>query len=204
MGKNEIRATDDIEERAKSLKFVDHGDGGPTIVISNQVRNKWFGVCNEAGAAVFGEEHTHYDDACDLAEVTEFEGQDAFVLEEEGSTAFVEKPDGFMLIRWVGADSNAGVLAVAEACSYAPVLRDDAPMLFTSVGGMYTLMHATDDGRALSDATYTFDEFEIPAGRYLVQQIDADGRCEWNGTVIYADGNEDVMVQAYRFVRQQE
>jgi hypothetical protein len=198
---NEIRVAADVEDRAKSLKFIGHGDGGPTIMISNAARSRWFGVYNDAGKPVYGEEHTHYDVACDSDEVLQFEGQDAFVLQEEGATAFVKTEDGFLLIRWVGADSEAAILGVSEACSYAPRLRDDAPLHFISAGGMYTLMHATEDGRRLDKAMWEYDEFEIPAGRYGVQQLDVDGGHEWNGTVVFDSRSEDAMVGAYRFVR---
>ena len=198
----ELRVSGDVEERAGSLEFVGHGDGGPTILLSNESRPKWFGVCNEAGEPVYGKQPTHYDLACDSSEVLAFEGRDAFCLQEEGSTAFVPTADGFLLIRWVAADTPAAVLAVAEACSYAPMLRDDAPLFFTSGGGSYTLMHATEDGRKLDDAMWEYAEFEIPAGRYAVQEIDADGEPEWSGDVIFPDGQEGAMVQAYRFMRQ--
>ena len=198
-----VRVEDEIVQKAKSLVFVDHGDGGPTIILSRDGRSKWFGVCNEAGKAVYGEEDTHYDLACDEEGVFSFEGEDAFVLQEEGPTAFVGDTDGFRLIRWVGADSPAAVLAVAEACSYVPCVEDGAAVYFTSPGGQFTLMHATDDGRTLAtSALWTYHEFEIPAGRYAVHRLDVEGSSEWSGMVEFPDGSEEAMVRAFRFVRE--
>ena len=202
MSHKEIQVSDDVIQRAQKLKFISHGDGGPTLLLSNANRQKWFGVCNEAGEPVYGEEATHYDLACDSADVMPFEGEDAFCLQEEGATAFVATPDGFLLCRWVGADSSAAVLAAAEACAYVPQVRDGAPMRFTSVGGGYTLMHATEDGRKLDQAQWEHDELAIPAGSYTVLRLDSDGRAEWRGTLVFPDGRrEEAMVQASRFVR---
>lgn len=161
------------------------------MILSHTILEKWQGVDS-------GEEPTHYDLACDSEETFTFEDTDAFSLQEEGSTAVVPYEDGILFPRWVGADSGAAVLAVALQASYEPILRDEEPLHFESKGGLYTLQHAADAGK---ETKYTFT-FELPAGRYVVEQLDVDGRCEWRGQALLPDGNrERTMVQAYRFRR---
>lgn len=181
-------------ELAKGLKFIGHGDGGPTIILPNAVRDRWKGVTggDEGG------EGDHYQLACSSEETFEFAGLHAFCLQEVGATAVLPVAEGLLLPRWVGADSEAGVLAVALQVAYKPVLRNGEPLLFESQGGRFTLMHSVDSG-----APETWDwestEFEIPAGTYAVEQMDVDGRLEWQGSVVFPDGEtEDSMIQAYR------
>lgn len=181
-------------ELAKSVKFIGHGDGGPTIILPNAVRDRWKGV---AGGDEGGE-GTHYDLACRSEETLEFEGLHAFCLQEVGATGVLPVKEGVLLPRWVGADSKAGVLAAALQVEYQPVLKNGQPLLFESQGGRFTLMHSVDGG-----APETWDwestEFEIPAGKYAVEQMDVDGGIEWRGLVMFPDGKtEDSMIQAYR------
>jgi hypothetical protein len=194
----ELAASAEVIELAKTLVFVDHGDGGPTIILPNAVRGRWGGI-----QKIAGEEETHYDFACGNEETFEFDGHDAFCLQEVGSTAVLAVPEGLLLPRWVGADSKAGVLAVALQVPYKPVLDDDDdPVFFESKGGRFTLMHATEWTGAPEQFQQTSLEFEIPAGKYAVEQMDVDGRAEWKGKVNFPDGqSERSMVQAYRFRR---
>ncbi len=187
-----VTLTDAVVEQATALTFVGHGDGGPTVILSNSVRDAWLGVGD-------GGEQDHYRLACESMETFEFMGTQAFCLQEEGSTAVVTLEDGLLLPRWVAADSPAGVLGVALAASYQPVLRDGEPVYFESAGGRFTLQHAVDRGAHREEDAF---EFELPAGRYRVEQIDAKGWLEWQGRVLHPSGDEEeVMVQAYRFRR---
>ena len=190
----ELACTAEVSELAKSVKFVGHGDGGPTVILPNAVLDRWQGVMGgDAGA-----EGTHYDLACRSEETFQFAGLDAFCLQEVGATAGLPIKEGILLPRWVGADSKAGVLAAALQVKYQPVLRNGQPLLFESQGGRFTLKHAVDSG-ARETWDWESTEFEIPAGKYAVEQMDVDGGIEWTGLVVFPDGTtEDSMVQAYR------
>gem|GEM_PF-2049922 len=188
----QLSVTEQVLAQAKMLKFVGHGDGGPTVILPNAVRASWTGIEER-------DDGSHYELACDSEETFEFEGLDAFCLQEVGSTAVLTVPEGLLLPRWVGADSEAAVLAVALQVSYEPFLRDDAPLLFESKGGRFTLMHAVERGDS-PGTNSEFFEFDLPAGKYAVEQMAIGDGVEWTGEVTFPDGStEDSMVQAYRF-----
>lgn len=188
--------TAEVVNRAKSLKFHGHGDGGPVIILSGSVIEQWRGIEEPDD----DDEGSHYDLACDSEETFTFADIDGFCLQEVGATAIVPLADGVLLPRWIGADSAAAVLGVALASDYRQLVRKEEPVWFQSQGGKYAMMHATDNGEPIAEGdTYTFT---LPAGRYAVEVMNVDDSVEWNGTVRHLDGTEEgAMVQAYRLRR---
>lgn len=190
-----VTASPDVIARASQLTFVSHGDGGPTLILPNVVLAKYWGTLDASGN--FPEDFmssTHYGQACNAGLIMPFEGQQVLVLQEEGSTAWVPEADGGLLLRWVGADSAAALLAAVQDQEFEPVAEWTVP-----AGGL-TFMHAVEDGRAPADKRqWESVAIDLPAGEYAIEAL-ADG--EWSGGVAFPDGHvEDTMVQCYRVAR---
>lgn len=190
-----VTATPELIARAATLSFIGHGDGGPTVIVPNAVLAKYWGVFDEHGGDP-GLENTHYNSVCDAELVMPFEGHELLVLQEEGSTAWVPEGDGGLLLRWVGADSAAALLAAVEGQAFAPA----CPGPWTVPDGGLTFMHAVEDGRRpAAQRMWDSSEIALAPGRYAVEQL-ACG--EWQGSVAFPDGHvEDVMMMCYRLRR---
>lgn len=194
-----VTATPEVITRGAALSFIGHGDGGPTVIVPNAVLAKYWGVFDEHGGDP-GLENTHYNTVCDAELLMPFEGHELLVLQEEGSTAWVPDGDGGLLLRWVGADSGAALLAAVQGQSFTPAGRNGTDAVWTIPDGGLTFMHAVEDGRRpIAQRMWDSTAIELPPGRYAVEQL-ACG--EWRGTVAFPDGHvEEVMMMCYRLRR---
>ncbi len=194
-----VTATPEVITRAATLTFVSHGDGGPTVIVPNVVLAKYWGVFDEQGGDP-GLENTHYNVVCDHELVMPFEGYELLALQEEGSTAWIPEGDGGLLLRWVGADSGAALLAAVQGQAFQGAGPDGTEMVWTVPGGGLTFMHAVEDGRRpVAQRMWESTAIDLPAGRYAVEQL-ACG--EWRGEVAFPDGHvEEAMMMCYRLRR---
>lgn len=182
----------DVAAAAKKLRFVE-SEGGPLVFLPARAAKAWWGVCDEAGDAVYGKKPTHYDRACDAKGATpvlDVGGARALVLRGPDSTALHPTADGALLVRWIGADHAAAVLAPA----LGPGVFAKTTQTLVSAGEPWLLFDSALDGRALPKravATIT-----LPEGTYAVEAMD-----EWSGAVSLAGKASEVMTTAIRLVR---
>lgn len=164
-----IRCSPELEAAAEALPFAESA-GGPVIVIGCSAAKGWWGVFDADGNAVdegadIGGRLRDYDRACesDLG-VIECGGRSVIVMPEPEPTAFYPTDDGGLLVRWVGADSAAGL--VAAALSIADDEWQDVGAVFVSDGEGCMIMDAAADGRADDNDVAVF---QLPAGSYAVK-----------------------------------
>ncbi len=178
---------------APNTVFAD-SEGGPLIVMSRSAAPRWGGVFDDAGANVYGSERCDYDRACEVAfAVIDVGDARALTLETPDNSAFVRRPEGALIARWVGADDATTLLTAALA------LPDQA---FTESvgelphdGGPLVMFDSASRGAALDPARTA--EVDLPAGVYAV-----DLCVEWAGDVIGDDGApHQTMLQALRLRR---
>ncbi len=184
-------ATDDVVRAAAALEFVGTA-GGPVLVLPLAHMAAWFGVNDADGQYAFEVKPTDYDRACDVHDsigAVPVGPSQAWVLPSPDPVAFHPLEDGGLLLRWVGADNSASVLAGALL---APgELWADTGEVLTSEGG-FVIMDAANDGRGSKAHT----PFALPSGRYAVWAMR-----EYDGEVRVGDRLHGTMVTAIRLRR---
>jgi hypothetical protein len=190
-----LAITPELAKAAKRLVFVST-TGGPLLLVPERVVKAWKGVCNEAGDAVFGDEPTDYDRACEAGGAVgavDVGGAGALVLGSPDSTALHPIDGGLLLPRWVGADHGAALLAAA----LGPGKFKPTKLRVTSRGEPWVLMDSSLDGRKLRKArAQEWQRVTLPKGSYTVEVMK-----EWNGEVVLAGKSSEVMAGAVRLTR---
>jgi hypothetical protein len=182
-----------VAAAAKKLRFIT-SEGGPLLFLPERAAKQWWGVCNEEGESVFDKEPTHYDRACAVrgdAGTLKVDGATAVVLGTPDQTALHPLEDGVLLVRWVGADHAAGLLAAAVGPGVYKPLK---PTL-TSNGEPWLLFDSAQDGRSLGKKD--FARITIPKGTYRVELM-----TEWDGDVSLGGKTSGVMATAVRLRRE--
>jgi hypothetical protein len=182
----------DVAKAAKALKFVET-EGGPFVFMPARVAKQWWGVCNEAGDPVYGEEPTHYDRACDAkgsVPLLKVGDAKALVLRSPDPAALHALENGVLIVRWIGADHAAAVLAPAVGPGKFKATRQKVE----SRGEPWLLFDATRDGRDVPAKLVA--KVGVPKGTYAIEEMD-----EWSGTISLAGKTSDAMTSAIRLVR---
>ncbi len=180
--------------RLASLVTFAESEGGPLIIMSEAAAPSWNGVCDEDGTAIYGSAPCDYDRACgDPFDVIEVGAAKALTLDTPDNGTFVPRPDGALIVRWVGADDAATLLSAALAvpdCQFTETTSD-----LPHDGGKLLMFDSAARGSAL-DPEHTAS-IELPAGVY------AGRLCvEWQGNVEGDDGQpHEVMVQVLELRR---
>ena len=180
--------------------------GGPLVVVPRAHLASWWGCFNAAGDHAYGTEPTDYDRACvdgplpfviPLRHAGDHERHHwAMVLESPDPTCFWPGPNGTVLIvRWVGADTAAGLLSVALAVEEGEWDRTDV-VLDIPEGGL-AVFDSAMDGRSPDEMENGIEYCELPPGRYGVDRI-LEIETEVEGG---AEGDEEVMIQLLRLRR---
>lgn len=165
-----------------SLCWVE-STGGPLVVVPLSAQADWAGSSQSWGRTGVRED---YDRACDvegLAGVLAVGtgGARALVLgDEPASSCFV--PDLRAFVRWLGADSEAELLAMAEA-----VIADPATV-WEDCG-----VWETDGAAVLMDAVIAGNELDVgyPGGGALPEQAPVPVEAgRWRVSAAYVDGDD--------------
>jgi hypothetical protein len=173
---------------ADTTTFAD-SEGGPLIVMSESNAAHWRGVFDAAGTRIFGQSPCDYDRAC----ATSFGLIDvglgkALTLETPDNGAFIARPEGALIVRWIGADDAATLISAALALT-EDAFTDPVGDLDHEGGRLMMFDSALDGARLPDDRTAAI---ELPPGRYAVRLC-----VEWQGDVLGSDGApHEVMVQA--------
>ena len=166
---------------AKKLKFVE-SEGGPLIFMPERVLKEWRGI-----------ETKDYDRACGVRGAVgplSVGSATAIVLTTPDSTAACQHDKDLLLLRWVGADHAAALLAAATG----PGKYKKTKTTIESKGETWVLFDSGDDGQKLKKSSGS--RIELPKGRYRVDEMD-----EWNGDVVLAGEKSEVMATAVRLTR---
>ncbi len=183
-----IIASADMEQIANDLEFAESG-GGPLIALPKAAVPWWWGVFDEGGEMTEG--GNQYELACNAGngELVPVGDHRAIVLAAPDITAFYPLgDDGGLLLRWVGADTAAGLAAAMVAVPDESWV--DTGSVFNAPGGECQIMDSGDDGRNPMEPVSTF---MLPAGRYAILATE-ERQCE----VETSDGVEEVMANALR------
>ncbi|GLW75360.1 hypothetical protein Kpho02_76570 [Kitasatospora phosalacinea] len=167
--------------------------GGPLIVVPVSALLCW-GGCTEDGMIISdGDQPDDYDRACEvegLAEVISVRGRSdvsALVLGDEPATTCY-LPEQRAFVRWLAADSDAELLAAAEAALNDPVTpweecglweTDGSAVLMDSVEAGKDLGTPYPDGRGEPDQA----PVHLPAGRWRVRAFHRTGDFPWVSVV---------------------
>lgn len=180
---------------AEALEFAE-SEGGPFLVVSESAVASWHGINDPTGAVIFGTQPCDYDRACaaDAFSMIDVGTTRALTLESPDNSAFVARPDGALIVRWVGADDAQTLLTAAFAAPAEDFKELDAELPHD--GGRLRMFDATTSGTMLAERGRDVS-IELPAGRYAVSLL-----VEWSGPVLGADGApHDTMVQVLRLRR---
>lgn len=184
-----------VARAAAKLSFVET-TGGPLLFLPARLARHWWGVCNESGDAVFGDEPTDYDRACDTrgsVACVKVKGETALVLGSSEPGAIHLMKTGALLLRWSGADHAAALLAPA----LGPGTFARTKLTLRSRGEPWVLMDSSLDGRTLATAgKREWTRARLPAGRYRVELMEA-----WHGEVLLDGERSDVTAAAVRLSR---
>ncbi|MCX4546448.1 Imm21 family immunity protein [Streptomyces sp. NBC_01565] len=168
--------------------------GGPLIVVPESALPSW-GGCTEDGMIISGGDHPDdYDRACEvegLAEVISLRGHDtvfALVLGDEPATTCY-LPEQRTFVRWLAADSDAELLAAAEALLTDPATPWEECGIWETDGAA-VLMDSAEAGRHIG-VPYPDGRGEpanapvlLPAGRWRVRAFHQwAGESAWVGVV---------------------
>ncbi|ARF83053.1 hypothetical protein B6264_24880 [Kitasatospora aureofaciens] len=167
--------------------------GGPLIVVPVSALQYW-GGCTEDGM-IIGEsdQPDDYDRACGvegLAEVIGLRGRSdvsALVLgDEPATTCYLPEQGAF--VRWLAADSDAELLAAAEAALNDPATPWEECGLWET-DGPAVLMDSAEAGKNLGvpypDGRGEPDQapVHLPAGRWRVRAFQKTGDSPWISVV---------------------
>ncbi|MCX5308157.1 immunity 21 family protein [Streptomyces sp. NBC_00160] len=167
--------------------------GGPLIVVPVSALYQW-GGCTEDGVIVGGtDQPDDYDRACAVEEYAEVislgdaHTASALVLGDEPATTCY-LPERRTFLRWLAADSDAELLAAAEAVLSDPatpwekcgVWETDGPaVLMDSAEAGEDLGVPYPDGRGQPAEA----PVPVPAGRWEVRAFHKTGEFPWVGVV---------------------
>ncbi|MGW5779853.1 immunity 21 family protein [Streptomyces sp. NPDC003863] len=172
-----------------SLTWVE-SMGGPLIAVPVSVLNGWRG-CTESGMVIGdGDVTDDYDRACevdDLAGVIAVgeEGIRGLVLADEPATTCY-LPEHQVFVRWLGADSEADLIAAAKTVLTDPTTEWEECGVWET-DGPAVLMDSVTDGAEL--------DIEYPNGGGLPEQAPVPippGR--WTVRAVHASPNDDTSV----------
>jgi hypothetical protein len=172
-----------------SLTWVE-SMGGPLIAVPVSVLNGWRG-CTESGMVIGdGDVTDDYDRACevdDLAGVIAVgaEGMRGLVLADEPATTCY-LPEHQAFVRWLGADSEADLIAAAKTVLTDPTTQWEGCGVWET-DGPAVLMDSVTDGAEL--------DVEYPNGGGLPEQASVPippGR--WTVRAVHASPNDDTSV----------
>ncbi len=178
---------------ASTATFAD-SEGGPLIVMSERAAPDWNGVFDATGAFLFGTAACDYDRACDGGfMVIDVGSQKALTLETPDNSTLVARPDGALIVRWVGADDAETLITAALAVTDDQFTEEigDLP----HAGGRLLMFDSAARGSALDPARVA--SLDLPAGTYAARLS-----VEWRGLVSGGDGSpHEVMVQTLHLRR---
>jgi Immunity protein 21 len=179
--------------RLSRLVTFAESKGGPLIVMSESAAPSWLGVYDSTGNAIFGKSPCDYDRACAASVGLIDVGQtQALTLETPDNSAFVPRPEGALIVRWVGADGADALISAALAVSDEQFTESVGDLAHD--GGKLLMFDSAARGTALDPRSASID---LPAGVYAVRLC-----TEWEGQVLGADGeSQDVMVQVLELRR---
>jgi hypothetical protein len=178
---------------SRIVTFAD-SEGGPLIVMSESAAPEWNGVFDPDGTAIYGTAPCDYDRACAASYgLVDVGSTQALALETPDNGTFLPRPDGALIVRWVGADDASTLISAALG------VTDDQ---FTDPvgelphdGGMLLMFDSAARGSALTAGRTA--SIELPAVIYGVRLS-----AEWQGSVVGDDGQpHDVMVQVLELRR---
>ncbi|MEV5950979.1 Imm21 family immunity protein [Streptomyces sp. NPDC051993] len=164
--------------------------GGPLIAVPVSALARWFG-CTESGMVIGdGDVRDDYDRACEVEglagviAVGEESTRGLVLADEPASTFYLPEHQAF--VRWLGADSEADLIAAAKA-----VLADAATQ-WEECG-----IWETDGPAVLMDSVTAGSELDIeyPDGGGLPEQAPVPiGPGRWTVRAVHASPNENTSV----------
>ncbi|MBA3464314.1 MAG: hypothetical protein H0T46_30460 [Deltaproteobacteria bacterium] len=178
---------------APGLRFAT-GDGGPLIAMSESALPDWLGAHDAAGNVLDFDAGSDYARACDETfALIDVGSTRALTIDSSDSGAFLARPDGALIIRWVGAHDTETLISAALAI---PADRyQDIEGELPHDRGRLVMFDALERGSALDAESMV--SIELPAGCYAVRVC-----AYWEGPVIGVDGlPHDTMVQTIELRR---
>ncbi|MER7766927.1 Imm21 family immunity protein [Kitasatospora sp. NPDC096140] len=170
--------------------------GGPLIAVPVSALPRWHG-CTESGMVIGdGDDRDDYDRACEVADpagVIAVGGEDArglVLADQPATTCYL--PEHHAFVRWLGADSEADLIAAARA-----VLAD--PGTAWEECGVWE----TDGAAVLMDSVTAGAELgvEFPDGRGRPEQAPVPLRPgSWTVHAVHASPNEYTSVGVVRLL----
>lgn len=175
------------------VTFAD-SEGGPLIVMSESAAPSWHGAFDSAGNAIFGKAPCDYDRACaESFGLIDVGRMKALTLETPDNGGFVPRPEGALIVRWVGADGADTLISAALALSDDQLTEPVGELPHD--GGKLLMFDSATRGSALDPRRTA--SIDVPAGVYAVRLC-----IEWQGPVLGVDGQpHDVMVQVLELRR---
>ncbi|MFE4330530.1 Imm21 family immunity protein [Streptomyces sp. NPDC056831] len=172
-----------------SLTWVE-SMGGPLIAVPVSVLGKWRG-CTESGMVIGdGDVPDDYDRACEVDELAgviavDEEGAKGLVLADQpATTCYLPEQQAF--VRWLGADSEAGLIAAAKAVLTDPTTQWEKCGAWET-DGPAVLMDSVTVGAEL--------DVEYPNGGGLPEQAPVPIRPgRWTVRAVHASPNDDTSV----------
>lgn len=180
----------DAVRLAPGLVFA-ASEGGPLIAMSESALPGWHGAFDAAGVPIDGSD---YDRACDVSfALIDVGSTQALALDNPDSGTFIPRPDGALIVRWIGAHDAATLISAALAIP--PDRYQDLEGELPHDGGRLVMFDAA--ARGLAIAAEPIASIELAAGRYAVRVC-----AIWQGAVVGVDGApHDTMVQAIQLRR---
>ncbi|MBA3395558.1 MAG: hypothetical protein H0T89_23115 [Deltaproteobacteria bacterium] len=156
---SEIVAPPEIVKAAKQLKFID-SDQTTMVIVPRASLNAWGGLAED------GEDTRDFDRACAAGPLAtlDVDGRPALVIGQDAGMAFHPTDDGGVIIQWIGADSEAGILSAALSI---PADQWKPTKLRWNVGdGELVMIGAPTPGKC---ATCERVDIKIPPGTYALE-----------------------------------
>lgn len=172
-----------------SLTWVE-SMGGPLIAVPVSVLDKWRG-CTESGMVIGdGDVSDDYDRACEVDELAgviaiDGEGAKGLVLADQpATTCYLQEQQAF--VRWLGADSEADLIAAAKAVLTDPTTPWEKCGAWET-DGPAVLMDSVTAGAEL--------DVEYPNGGGLPEQAPLPIRAgRWTVRAVHASPNDNTSV----------
>lgn len=182
---------------AAMLSFAESG-GGPILACPSVAVSHWRGCFDDDGAIDESGE-SDYDRACNAgwAELLPVGSHHALVLPTPDiSAAWSPDGDTWYIVRWVGADTAAALLATAEAVP--PNEWTDTGARFEIPNGGLLMFDSAASGKlpdSLADEPTS--AVQIPAGTWAIDSCE-----EQSGIAVHPDGTkEELMAEVIRLRR---
>ena len=199
-----VTATEEHHQTAEGLHFV----GGELLVLVARAHLTEYWGCNDEDGEY--SDDSHYEEICAAEGLhCEVAGNPVLSLQTPDSTAFLPTETGGYLLRWIGADSAAGVLSVALQQPYQALgertwtVPEGGVVLFAGTADRREMeplvAQALADGKSHLPKGEPFLHIALPSGAYEIDQL--EGR-EFRGKVRHPSGElESLMVQSFRLRR---